>query len=113
MNIDTLQPSPSRNQCAFRLNQYGKVPAISGCYVLATFEGHILYIGQAINLRRRFEQHLDDSEKTGLTSEGRAIWFYWLEAEEGKLNPLERGWVQANQNQDGKFPILNKISPPT
>ena len=112
MNINDLEPSPANNRRPFKLDQYGHIPEVSGCYVLTTFEDHILYIGQANTLRRRFEQHLDSAEKANPTLEGRAYWFYWLEQEEAQLNKLERGWVVLHTNTEGKMPILNSILPP-
>jgi len=57
MKISELKPLPE-SKTNFKLSQYNFIPTFSGCYVLTTFNDDILYIGQAVNLRRRFEQHL-------------------------------------------------------
>lgn len=87
------------------------VPAGSGCYVLTTFEEHVLYVGLAVNLRRRFIEHLDNPEKTKLTAEGRATKFHWLETSD--IQRVERTWLNIHVNAEGRFPILNKIYSPT
>ncbi|WP_420507426.1 GIY-YIG nuclease family protein [Nitratireductor aquimarinus] len=83
----------------------------SGCYVLATFQEDILYVGLTKNLRRRFGQHLDSPEKVATTAEGRAIWFSWLECAE--LEKVERTWLNSHARAHGVWPILNKVYSPT
>lgn len=111
MKIDKLQLQP-QEKVLFQFSDYRQVPEDSGCYVLTSFEGRILYIGQSKNLRRRFEQHLDDPAKTQATSQGRAVWFYWLLYDELHLNALERGWLNEHAAAEGDWPILNDASPP-
>lgn len=82
------------------------MPEDSGCYVLTSFDGHILYIGQSKNLRRRFEEHLDNLAKTQATSQGRAVWFHWLLHKDLHLNALERGWLNEHAAVEGNWPIL-------
>lgn len=90
MNVASLRPQPEK-KTYFRLSAYRRVPPASGCYVLTSFEGRILYIGKSKNLRRRFDQHLENSAKTQPTPQGRAVWFHWLLHKELHLNALERG----------------------
>ena len=111
MNVASLRPQPEE-KTHFRLIVYRRVPEDSGCYVLTSFGGRILYIGQSKNLRRRFEQHLDDPAKTQATPQGRAVWFHWLLHKELHLNALERGWLNEHATVEGVLPILNDISPP-
>ena len=110
MNTSDLNPLPEERR-AFNLTQYKYVPIASGCYVLANFQEAILYIGQAVNLRNRFQQHLENPEKTKPTKEGKAFWFYFLKYD-GDLNKLERTWLNQYEILHGKKPILNKISSP-
>ena len=109
MNVNELRPVP---QCVepFRLDQAKFVPKRSGCYVLATATGHVLYAGLASNLNSRLLQHLDDAEKVSPTSEGRAVCFYWFECAD--LNSVERGWLNMHRVQHGSLPVLNTSDSP-
>ena len=111
MNVANLRHQP-QEKVLFQLSVYRQVPEDSGCYVLTSFDGHILYIGQSKNLQRRFEQHLDNLAKTQPTSQGRAVWFYWLLYDELHLNALERGWLNEHAAVEGNLPVLNAASPP-
>lgn len=111
MNVANLHPPP-QEKVLFQLSVYRQVPEDSGCYVLTSSEGRILYIGQSKNLRRRFEEHLDKPAKTQATPQGRAVWFHWLLYEELRLNALERGWLNEHASVEGVLPILNDASPP-
>ena len=111
MNVANLHPQP-QEKAPFQFSDYLQVPEDSGCYVLTSFDGHILYIGQSKNLQRRFEEHLDDPAKTQPTPQGRAVWFYWLLHKELHLNALERGWLNEHAAVEGNLPILNAASPP-
>lgn len=110
MNIGKLIPPPLLKE-AFRLSRERYVTEKSGCYVLTTFSGVILYIGLAKNLRRRMHDHLNNPEKTNETSLGRAILFHWLESSE--LNKVERTWLNTHLENEGALPPLNKIYSPT
>ncbi|WP_340584146.1 GIY-YIG nuclease family protein [Brucella pseudintermedia] len=110
MKVADLSPRPQVREL-FRLAQMRFVPERSGCYVLATFEEEILYVGLATNLRRRFRQHLDTPEKVKATANGRASWFYWLECAD--LEKLERTWLNTHALAHGGWPILNKVYSPT
>lgn len=110
MKITDLIPGPV--QCeTFRRSRERFVPEKSGCYVLTTFSKDVLYIGLTNNLRRRMNEHLDNPNKTGETSLGRAVLFYWLESNE--LNKIERTWLNIHIQHEGAIPILNKIYSPT
>jgi excinuclease UvrABC nuclease subunit len=58
----------------FRLSHQRFVPAKPGCYVLTTFTDLVLYVGLAVDLRRRVGEHLDSPDKTEVARLGRAIW---------------------------------------
>src|SRR3954447_4514429 len=74
MNIENLMPLPKHRE-SFKRSRCRFVPAGSGCYVLTTFLGVVLYVGLATSLRERMNQHLDDPQKTRETSKGRAVLF--------------------------------------
>ncbi len=89
------------------------VPQKSGCYALTNASGDILYLGKAENLKRRMGDHLDDTEKTGMTPLGVASVFHYALCERGQLPSLETGWMnQFKMSENGKRPPLNKADPP-
>ena len=106
MKIDKLDPLPS-GKVAFQLARRNFVPAESGCYAIATFEGHVLYVGRTKMLRRRFSEHLENVKMTSATSEGRAFFFHWLERDD--IEKVERTWMNDCKVADGKTPILNSV----
>lgn len=111
MKIGELIPKPT-DKVLFKLASFKTVPQENGCYVLTTFEDDILYIGLATNLYSRFQQHLENPEKTNPTSEGKAIWFYFSTFDPKNLPKLERTWLNQFMNKHGQLPILNKINSP-
>ena len=70
----------------------------------------VLYIGQAVNIRRRMNDHLDDPRKTDLTPQGRAFFFYWLEYDD--IGKLERTWLNIHGEHEPRYPILNSVNSP-
>lgn len=76
---------------------------------MTTAPGEILYIGKTNNFHRRFQEHLDNPEKTGATSLGKVIWFYFLEYPEMQLSQLERSWFNQFLAKHATLPELNKI----
>lgn len=111
MKIDELIPKPD-DKVQFKLASFKIVPQEKGCYILTTFDDDILYVGLATNLNSRFQQHLDNPEKTNPTSEGKAIWFYFSTFDPKNLPKLERTWLNQFTNRHGRLPILNKINSP-
>lgn len=109
MQIGVLQPEPN-SRLAFQQSQFHRVPRESGCYVLATFDDHILYLGKTNNLKRRFNEHLQNPDKLVKTERGIAFWFYYLQSE----NPdcLERTWLNHYRSLEGGLPVFNKIDSP-
>jgi len=110
MNIAELVPQPS-NKEAFMRSRERFVPDSAGCYVLTTLDGLVLYIGLAENLRRRMGQHLDNPDKTGLTKQGRAVLFHWVESLD--IRKIERTWLNIQIQHEGVLPELNRIFSPT
>lgn len=106
MNVEKLTPRPLLRE-SFHLSREKFVPDRSGCYVLTTFSGIVLYIGLAKVLRRRLHEHLNSLEKTNITAFGRAVLFYWLESDE--LQKVERTWLNIHLENEGALPVLNKI----
>jgi hypothetical protein len=109
MNISELTPSPQHRE-GFLLGRERFFSEKSGCYALATFEGVVLYIGLAINLRKRANDHLRSPIKTRETLYGRAVWLYWLETDE--TAKVERTWMNIHLNVEGVLPILNSVYSP-
>jgi len=81
------------------------VPSAAGCYVLSTYEGVVLYVGLAVDLRRRMNDHLNTPGKRKLTEQGRAVWFHWVETDQ--TNMVERTWLNIHIQHEGVMPILN------
>lgn len=111
MNVAELAPQPS-TRVLFKLLDFRKVPKIAGCYILSTFNGAILYIGLSVDLNKRFQQHLDNPGKIGLTENGKAFWFHFSEYDKNNLPKLERTWLNQYQTTHGRRPILNKADSP-
>jgi excinuclease UvrABC nuclease subunit len=111
MKLDNLIPLPI-DKVHFKLASFKSVPKQTGCYVLTTFDNHILYIGLSDNLYDRFQQHLDNPEKTNPTEEGKAIWFYFTIYDATNLPRLERTWINQFVAVHGRLPILNKVNSP-
>lgn len=111
MKVEELAPRPT-DRVPFKRASFKVVPQDAGCYALATFDGDILYIGLSDNLFARFQQHLDNPEKTLATAEGKAIWFYYLEYNIVNLAKLERTWLNHFAAVHGRLPILNKANSP-
>lgn len=111
MKVSELQPPPIKN-ILFQRDRYLLVPELSGCYVLANTCDNILYIGQTVNINQRFQQHLNNPEKTRCTQEGLAWKFWFLECDSKRLSFLENSWLQEFQRKEGCLPILNKVQAP-
>jgi hypothetical protein len=110
MNINALVPRPSHCE-PFNRAKERFVPEMSGCYVLTTFEGVVLYVGLTENLRTRMSQHLDSPQKTGLTKFGRAVLFHWIETPD--TYKIERTWLNTHSYTEGSLPVLNGMNSPT
>lgn len=111
MKVAELVPEP-KDKVQFKLASFKSVPKDAGCYVLATFDNEILYLGLSDNLFDRFQQHLDNPEKTNPTKSGRAVWFYFTVYDKNNLPKLERTWINQFLAMHGQLPILNKVNSP-
>lgn len=112
MLVSSLTPKPE-GKVRFDLSCLNECPDKSGCYAIVTSDGTILYIGQAVNICRRMEDHRNDTKKCGETPHGKGFWFYYLLCPEIELDSLERGWVNEYRIKMGELPFFNKINPPT
>lgn len=110
MNINELIPQPSHCE-TFRRSRERFIPETLGCYVLTTFSKVVLYIGLTNNLRRRMNDHLDSSVKTGETKLGRAVLFFWIESAD--TSKIERTWMNTHIQCEGTLPVLNSAYSPT
>ena len=110
MKFSMLHPS-----CPYKVkfSRYDlrKVRLGTGCYVLASYEEEVLYVGQG-NVHDRMEVHLGDPEKTAETKKGKAFWFCYLFADSSRLNGIEGGWIRQYEDENGMRPLLNKQPAP-
>lgn len=111
MKVVELIPEP-KDKVQFKLASFKSVPKDAGCYVLATFDNEILYLGLSDNLFDRFQQHLDNPDKTNPTKNGKAVWFYFTAYDKNNLPKLERTWINQFVAMHGQLPILNKVNSP-
>ena len=93
----------------FDYSEQDSAPKQPGCYVITTFDGTILYIGQTNNICNRMEQHLDKKEKTKRTPSGMPYWFYYKLCDVSDLTSSENAWINEYKlNSNGKRPHFNK-----
>jgi hypothetical protein len=109
LNVKSLVPPPTTRE-PFLASRLRFIPTAAGSYVLTTFAGAILYIGLTDNLRRRVKEHLDSKDKTRLTDNGRAIFFYWRE--NSTTARIERTWLNMYSLVHGRLPVLNRADSP-
>lgn len=95
----------------FNLSAAVYVPARSGCYAITNVYGDVLYIGQSIDLHRRFIEHLSDPRKTRLTTLGLAHWFYYLRLPATRIVATEDSLMVKFKFHEASLPILNKAGP--
>ena len=110
MKLSLLVPRPTGLE-PFRRSRERFVPSVAGCYALTTFQEEVLYLGLSVDIRRRFNEHLDTPQKTELTAHGRAVLFHWLPTTE--TNKVERTWLNIHLLNEGVLPILNSLYSPT
>lgn len=113
MKVSELNPRPVDHIRFDGWQQHIASPQERGCYVIASFDDDILYIGQSVDIGKRMESHLTDDRKRKLTPDGVAYWLYYIVCpNDDDLNALERGWVLQYRGREGKLPPFNKIMPP-
>ena len=111
MNVNELIPKPAF-KVQFKLSHYIFIPKEAGCYILTTADNEIIYVGMSDNLFYRFQQHLNNAEKTNPNHGGTAFWFYYKIYDSKDLPMLERAWINQFVMNHGKFLALNKINSP-
>ena len=107
-----LVPPPERS-VVFAYFDVARMPNVSGCYALATFDHRVVYVGQTRDLNQRMRQHLADDEKQAKTPWGVAQRVYYRQCAVLALSDLESAWVdQFRLANRGRLPHFNKIEPP-
>src|SRR5882762_8860988 len=101
MKIEKLSPLPEK-RVLFAWSHHAQIPAQSGCYVLTTFSGDVLYVGLAkSNIRDRMGVHLDTDEKRAIGTLGAAYWFYYILRDSKEVAAIERGWINQSILETG------------
>ena len=111
MNVNELIPKLAF-KVQFKISNYVFIPKEAGCYILTTIDKNIIYVGLSDNLFYRFQQHLNNAEKTNPNNEGNVFWFYYKNYDSKNLPTLERTWINQFVMNHGKSPVLNKINSP-
>jgi hypothetical protein len=112
MKVSRLSPAPTQ-QTKFAWSDHKAVPNQPGCYVLATYDNDVLYVGLATkSIRSRMGNHLDTPKKRGGADLGVPFWFYYIERPANEVSPIERGWMNQSILDDGKMPPLNVVYSP-
>lgn len=112
MKVDKLFPLPAE-RAQFAWSHHVTVPDRSGCYVLATYDGEVLYVGLATSsIKNRMGSHLDTPEKRKGAPSGVPFWFYYLEKPAAEVAAVERGWMNQAILDDGEMPFLNRVYSP-
>jgi hypothetical protein len=112
MQVDDLKPQP---QCTIRFlwSSLDYAPQAAGCYVLATFDKKVLYVGLASSdIRSRMRSHLQDPNKIASPGIGMPFWFFFIEAPSQSVNSIERGWLHECLLADGQWPVFNEADSP-
>lgn len=112
MNIRELVPA-IQFRTAFDLYALKRILDCTGCYCLLNAAGDILYVGQAVSVRRRLIEHFEGEKRYAMTVLGRVSQVVWREERPTRLNALERGWIESVRLRDGELPPLNRASAPT
>ena len=112
MKVSALFPTPIFVG-AFDYTNVARLPNTPGCYVLTNASSDIVYLGQAVALRKRILQHLEAGRHRDLTPYGRASLLCILGIEDPvSLSAHERGWLNQCLLADGVLPPLNKVEAP-
>lgn len=112
MRVAQLLPAPDRHT-QFAWSHNNCAPDQAGCYVLATFNNDVLYVGLATkSIRNRMANHLDTPEKRKGNDLGVPFWFYYIEKPSNEVRSIERGWMNQAILTDGDLPPLNRVYSP-
>lgn len=111
MRVGDIFP-PVEHHAAFDLYVLERLVDCAGCYCLTNASSDIIYVGQAVSVRRRLIQHFDSPKRDALTAFGRISRAWWRIEQLERLSALERGWLEAIRLRDGSLPPLNRVSAP-
>lgn len=112
MRVDALKPRP-QERLSFDRGSVARMKPGSGCYVLASRSGRVLYIGKAVDVRRRLEQHLDDPAKKGDSRIGFTVAVWLDRCDVDDVAELESEWTRQHEmGASGRLPPMNSIRPP-
>ena len=84
---------------------------MGGCYFLSNLDGEVLYIGQTIDLNRRFKEHTSDLRMASQTPLGKALWFEWVILAANTLELMESNYLAKYQAWHYALPPLNRAGP--
>lgn len=110
MKITELDQTMSTRQ-PFAHRAVLRVPVDPGCYVMASIDDDVLYIGRTVSLRRRIGEHLENAEMTTRTSLGWPRWFYYKTMAADAVEHYERRLLGRHEQYDGSLPPLNRAGP--
>ena len=112
MKVEQLSPQPN-HQIRFAWSHHKTASIQAGCYVLATYNNDVLYVGLATkSIQSRMGSHLDTPAKRVGDTYGVPFWFYYVERAANEVGSIERGWMNQSILIDGKMPSLNKVYSP-
>lgn len=112
ISVYALLPLPEIREY-FAWSHHERVPANSGCYVLTTFTGDVVYVGLATkSIRDRMGIHLQTPEKRAVGPLGAAYWFHYLLCDPNRVAYVEQGWMNQTILKTGSRPVLNKVDSP-
>ena len=112
MRVERLFPAPDQ-RTRFAWSHHITVPDQSGCYVLATYDGDVLYVGlSTTSIRNRMGFHLDTPSKRSGSDLGVPFWFFYTGRPATEVGPIERGWMNQSILEDGQIPPLNQVFSP-
>lgn len=112
MKVASLQPAVEE-RVEFLWSQHRLVPNEPGCYVIATFDLTVLYVGLATkSIQSRMASHLDSNSKRKGSAGKPPYWFYFLKINSNSVHVVERGWMNESILRDGARPPLNLVDSP-
>lgn len=111
MKVTDLDPA---FDCRVGFNEWGgqAVPPDAGCYILASADDAVLYIGQTNNLRRRISQHLNTRRmRQDTVGAGGARFFYYRLLPAKEVYEIEQLLLFKHRYREGQWPALNRCGP--
>lgn len=112
MIVSSLRPSVTE-RAQFLWSEHKAVPSEPGCYVIASYDLTVLYIGLATrSVRSRMGDHLDSAAKRKGAKGLLPYWLYFRLVAPTEVHALERGWLNQSILEDGALPPLNRAHSP-